>query len=354
MSLLNTAITGINAYQKQLTTVGNNISNANTPGYSRQEVIISSAPSQFVGVGYEGSGVNIDTIRRLTDQFAVEQLRVDTNLFKGHESFRDNVEQINQLLGDERTGLNNALNQYFSSLQVASEAPGFIPSREALIGAGETLQDRFNVVSDRLIDQNKTVNSTISANASDINALAAGIANLNERISARTDASGLKQPNDLLDSRDELVRELSEIIGLDVVSAGNSLDIYIGNGHALVLGFESRRLEVGTSESDVRENDVFFHNGTQRTNITERITGGTLGGVLEFRDASLAPAQNALGRIAIGFAGAFNEQQTRGIDLSGNFGNNQFTDYNTAQMARDRVQANTSNSRPQDGAAELY
>lgn len=355
MSLLNIAITGINAYQKHLNVIGNNISNANTPGYSRQEVIQSSALSQDTGAGYQGTGVNVDTIRRLTDQFAVSQLRTDTFTFKENEAFRDNVEQINKLLGDERTGLNSALGEFFSALQVASESPGFIPSREALLGAGSIMQDRLNVMWDRLDEQNRAVNGNIGANVSDINALADGIAKLNNEILGKGDQSGRNVPNDLLDKREELIRELSEVIGVDVVDSGDSLDVYIGNGQALVLGAEARRLQVGSNAYDPSQNDVFFIGvNNKRQNITEAISGGQLGGIIEFRNTSLSDTMNSLGRIATSFAQVFNEQQTQGVDLNGEFGKNLFTDYNDPQLARARVQLNENNSRPQTGEASLY
>ncbi|MCH8553134.1 MAG: flagellar hook-associated protein FlgK [Natronospirillum sp.] len=354
MSLLNTAITGINAYQRHLNVIGNNISNANTPGYSRQEVVLSSALSIDKGYGYQGTGVNVDTIRRLVDQFSIEQLRTDTQVFKGYESFRDNIEQVNKLVGDERTGINGALNEFFSALQTAAEDPGFIPGREAFLGTAKSLQDRFNVVQDRLNDQNEAINKAVSANVSDINSLAASIADLNEEINARSRKDGLRPPNDLLDKRDELVRELSEIIDLDVVDTGRGLDIFIGNGQALVSAFESRRLQAATSETDARRTDVYFMGANQRANITDRISGGTLGGMLEFRDTSLNSTMNSLGRLAIGISESFNAQQARGIDLEGRFGDNLFNDFNAERVAQSRVQANSNNSRPQSASAELY
>ncbi len=354
MSLLNTAVTGISAYQKQLDVTGNNISNADTPGYSRQEALTSSAPTIYRGVGYEGTGVQIDRIRRIADEFAIDQLRTDTQQFKGFESYRDNVEQINQLLGDERTGLNAALSEFYSALQTASETPGFIPSREALLGNAKILQDRFQVVSDRMQDQLKAVNSGIQANVQDINALVSGVADLNEQISYRQDASGRRQPNDLIDQRNEMLRQLSEIVDIEVVDAGATKDVYVGSGQALVLGLDARQLEVSGSPGDPTQNDVFFRNGAERINVTDRIQGGALGGVLDFREESLFPALNSLGRLAIGIAESFNTQQARGIDLAGNFGDDLFTDYNTRQLARDRVLPSSDNSRPQTGVAELY
>ncbi|TGG95991.1 flagellar hook-associated protein FlgK [Natronospirillum operosum] len=356
MSLLNTAISGINAYQKHLDVIGNNISNANTPGYSRQEVVLSSALSIDKGYGYQGTGVQIDDIRRLVDQFAIEQLRTDTQVFKGYESYKQNVEQINKLLGDERTGLNSALNEYFSALQTAAEDPGFIPSREAFLGATKVLQDRFNVLHDRLTDMNNTVNKTLRSNVADINSLASSIAELNDQIHRRSNSSSSTgQPNQLLDQRDELVRELSEIIDLDVVDTGQGLDIFIANGQSLVSGFQARRLETGTSERDVTQDEVFFRNSTgQRVNITDRIEGGTLGGTLKFRADSLNSTLNSLGRIGVGIGELFNAQQARGINLEGQFGSDLFTDFNDQDLARKRVQANSTNSRPQTGTAEVY
>ncbi|MFY0665840.1 MAG: flagellar hook-associated protein FlgK [Natronospirillum sp.] len=354
MSLLNIALTGLNASQKQLEVIGNNISNANTAGYSRQEVILNSSQSQFMGVGYIGSGVDVTTIRRLHDSFVTEQMRADTQLFKGFETYRDNIDQINRLLGDERTGIGPVLSDFFSALQTASDSPGFIPAREAFIGAASVLQDRFNLIYERMDQQSNLINDQLRSYSGEVNTLATGIAQLNEDIQNARGDSRRAPPNDLLDKRDEMVRQLSEIVSVDVVVADGNYDVYIGSGQALVIGFEANRLETQPGIKDPSRSDIMFVSKKERLAITDSITGGQLGGTLKFRNENLDEALNYLGRVAIGVATAFNEQQARGINLFGAFGSDMFTDYNDQALARSRVQYSANNARPNDRVVEVY
>lgn len=354
MSLLNSALTGLSASQKHLEVIGNNISNANTPGYSRQEVVVNSADSQFMGVGYVGSGVEITTIRRLYDRFATEQLRTDTQQFKGFESYRDNIDQINKLLGDERTGIGPVLTEFFSALQTASDSPGFIPAREAFLGSASVLQDRFNLVYERMDQQNTTINNQLQSFAGEVNTISQSIAQLNQDIANSVGDARRAPPNELLDKRDELVRQLSELVGVDVVEADGNYDVYIGSGQALVLGYEFNRIEVQPGIKDPSRFDLVYLNRKERTVVTDIVSGGQIGGVLKFRNENLDEALNYLGRVAIGVATAFNEQQAVGINLFGNFGSDMFTDYNDVALARGRVQYNFNNARPTDRVVEVY
>lgn len=110
--LINIGLTGVLSHQTALNTTGNNITNANTPGYSRQEVQFETQSGQRTGAGTVGSGVSITNIRRLANEFLSQQLREDTTLYGEQETLRSELSRLDNLLGSETTGLSDALNNF--------------------------------------------------------------------------------------------------------------------------------------------------------------------------------------------------------------------------------------------------
>ncbi|MCJ8313685.1 MAG: flagellar hook-associated protein FlgK [Saccharospirillaceae bacterium] len=347
-SLLNIGISGLQTYQRHLATTGHNIANANTEGYTRQEVVTHSKNGQDLGYGFMGNGVEITQIRRIADEFITAEIRDSTQQFNSLASYETNIEQIDRLMADDRTGLTPALAAFFASAQSAADNPAYIPTREVFIGQANTLADRFNAIQHKLESQNTVINGQLNALTDEINVLAQGIAQLNQDIAFSTGDINYKAPNDLLDRRDELVRELSEKIDIEVTEHEGVYDISIGNGQSLVLKFDVGRLETVAGETDPFRKDIVFISPTERTNLTEKISGGLLGGLLSFRSEILDTSLNALGRVAIGISWEINEQHRLGLDLDGNFGQDIFQDLNATELTRDRVQASSDNSLPND------
>ncbi|EAR09450.1 flagellar hook-associated protein FlgK [Reinekea blandensis] len=348
MSLLSTAITGIKAHQTALETTGHNISNANTPGYSRQEAVMATNNPLFRGVGYIGQGVNISTVRRVTDEFLTIQLRQDTSTFHDLQTYRESIEQVDRILADDATGLQPQLDRYFAALQGAADNPAYIPSRDVVLGEAQGLVDRFETISRYLQDINSTLNGQLKTSTEQVNAIAKGIAELNEEIvTARGDAAA-QPPNDLYDKRDELVRQLSELVEVDVVKVGETYNIAIGNGQPLVLKYDANRLEATPSLEDPNRYGIRYTSKTENLDITDNITGGSIGGRLEFRSEALDLAVNSLGRLAVAFVQETNAQHKQGIDLEGRFGNDFFRDMNDPSLTGDRVYAYGTNKPPND------
>ncbi|BCE01230.1 flagellar hook-associated protein FlgK [Marinicellulosiphila megalodicopiae] len=348
VSLLSIGISGLQANQKQLATTGHNISNATTAGYTRQEVVTHTANAQYTGAGYIGAGVEVTQIRRITDEFLTAEIRDSTQSFNSLESYETNVEQIDRLMADERTGLTPALAEFFAAAQSSADNPAYIPTRQVFIGQAQSLADRFNTIHEKLNSQNEVINGQVLALTDEINVLAEGIAELNQSIAFSTGNLDYKAPNDLLDKRDELVRELSEKINIEVIDNDGIYDISIGNGQSLVLKFDTGRLDTIAGDTDPSRKDVTFTSPTEQLNLTEKITGGQLGGLLTFRAQMLDTSMNALGRVAIAISSELNEQHRLGLDLDGNFGEDIFQDLNAPELTRDRVQASSENQMPND------
>lgn len=354
MSILNTAITGIKAHQKALETTGHNISNANTEGYSRQEAVMVSANPLYRGFGYIGQGVEISTVRRVNDQFLTIQLRQDTSTFHDLQTYRESIEQVDRILADDRTGLQPQLDRYFAALQGAADNPAYVPSRDVVLGEAQGLVDRFATISEYLQDLNETLNGQLRTTTEQINAIAIGIAELNEEIvNARGDAASAP-PNDLYDKRDELVRQLAEFVDVDVIEVGETFNIAIGNGQPLVLKYDANRLEATPSLQDPNRYGIRYVSKIENLDVTDNITGGSLGGRLQYRSEALDLAINSLGRLAVGFVQETNAQHNLGIDLEGRFGNDFFRDMNDPSLTWERVYSYGTNAPPNDRVFNVY
>jgi len=355
MSLLNTAITGLKAQQEALKTTGHNISNANTPGYSRQEVVLHTNDPQYRGFGFVGQGVDVTSVRRVTDQFMIEQQRADTSNFQRLDTYRANIEQVDRLLADEKTGLQPALDSFFASLQGGADNPAYIPSRDVVLGESAGLVDRFKTIHTYLTDQNESINSQVQAMVAQINSLAEGIATLNEEIVTAQGSPNQTPPNDLIDQRDELVRQLAEFVDVDVTVDNEQFNVSIGNGQGLVLAGDANRLEATGGVEDPQRFGVRFISQTENLFITDKLNNGKLAGLFDFRDQALDPAMNNLGRVGVALTQQMNSQHRQGIDLNGDFGQDFFQDLNDPDLASTgRAQPNSLNTPPQDQVISVF
>ncbi|MBA1278511.1 flagellar hook-associated protein FlgK [Stutzerimonas stutzeri] len=333
--LLNIGLSGLSASKSQLSITGHNISNVNTPGYSRQDASQATRTPQFSGAGYVGSGTTLVEIRRTYSEFLTSQLRSSTSLSSDVEAYKSQIDQLDSLLAGSTTGITPSLQKFFSALQTAAEDPANIPARQLVLAEAEGLARRFNTVSDRLTEQNNFTNKQMAAVTDQINRLAGSIGSLNQAI-ATASANG-KQPNDLLDARDEAVRQLSTYIGVTVTPQDdNSFNISVGTGQPLVVGSAVSRLEIVPGQGDPNRHEIQFVSGGSRQGITSQITGGELGGLIRYRQEVLDPTLNSLGQLALAVSDQVNTQLGQGLDLKGNVGVGLFKDINAADLVDKR------------------
>lgn len=346
--LLSIGLSGLSANKTSLAVTGHNITNVNTPGFSRQDAVQATRNPQFSGAGYIGSGTTLVDIRRTYSEFLTAQVRSSTALSSDVEAYRGQIEQLDSLLAGTTTGITPSLQKFFSSLQTAAEDPANIPARQLVLSEAEGLARRFNTVSERITEQNSFINKQMVAVSDQVNRLATSIAGYNDAI-AKAAANG-QQPNDLLDAREEAVRQLSTYVGVTVVAQDdNSLNLFVGSGQPLVVGSTTSRLEVGPGQGDPTRFEVSFVSGGSRQGITSLLTGGELGGLIRYRAETLDPTLNSLGRLALAVSDQVNTQLGQGLDLKGQVGSALFGDYNATALAQLRVRAfssNTSNVQP--------
>ncbi|KAF0804087.1 flagellar hook-associated protein [Alcanivorax xiamenensis] len=318
MSLFSIGLSGLNAAQNALYTTSNNISNVYTPGYNRELVLLGER-----GVG---NGVRVNDIQRQFDQYVAEQLNQSTSNASALQAYQTQVSQIDNLLADQEAGLAPLIQKFFSSLEDLAGAPSDPASRQGVIGSADTLSAQFRSFQQYLDDMQSGINGQISDEITQINNTAEQIANLNREIALAKAKQG-EAPNALLNQRDQLVAELSERIDVKLsVQESGTYNLSIGNGQPLVAGTRSFDLEAVESKTDPSRLVVGYHDSAG--NLVElkskNIQGGTLGGLLNFREETLDKTQNELGRLAVSLAGAFNEQHRAGVDLNGDAGGDMF------------------------------
>lgn len=346
--LLDTAVTGLRISQTALRTTGHNIANANTPGYSRQQVEIATNPAQSNGAGFIGNGARITAIERVVDEFMVAQLRTDTSLKSELESFNENIRQLDTLLSDPSTGLSQSLDKFFATMENGADDPTSIPSRQLILSEADNLAQRFNTLYDGIETVNSNINQKLGVAVSQINALATSIAEINKNISQSVGVSD-QPPNDLLDQREEALRQLSELVSIDVVEQGDGLlNVSIGSGQSLVVGGDARQLALVDGTLDPQQKEVAYQDSVGSQVISSFLSGGEVGGLLDFRQSTLSTAFNELGRVAMVMSDTYNEAHSKGIDLNNQFGGLFFSDVNDPAVAATRVFGDSNNAPPSD------
>ncbi|MCG5497233.1 flagellar hook-associated protein FlgK [Ectothiorhodospira variabilis] len=321
--LFGIATSGLNAAQRALDTTGHNIANVNTEGYSRQRTEQGTRPAQFSGAGYVGRGVDVNTVRRMYDEFVQTQLRNNTTSSEYYNTQRDFISRVDNLLADPAAGLSPGLQQFFSATQELANDPTSSANRTVLISEAESLVDRFKFLDQRLKDQQTIVDGQIGSGVDEVNGYADSIAKLNQQIVA---AQGRGQPpNDLLDKRDQMVLEMSRFVDVrTTIQDDGSMNVFIGRGQGVVLGNKATPLSASRPTPGAPLEVNFGAQGGNKTNVTNLISGGKLGGLLELRSSVLDEAQNELGRVAVAVAVGFNNQHTQGLDAEGKLGQDFF------------------------------
>jgi flagellar hook-associated protein 1 FlgK len=339
------AVSGLTAAKTALSTVSHNIVNVDTAGYSRQRTeFLTRTPIQYGGA-FVGQGVDANTITRIANQFVTDQLRRDTQNFNSYEAYYEYAVRMDSLLGDDATAITPTLQGFFDTIQELSTDPSSIAARQVLLSDGRALVNRFNTVYDQIFQQNETLNVELENVASEITKLAAGIADLNSTIRTYAANNLGKQPNDLLDQRDEAVRQLSELVGLQIVQESDlTVNIFVGNGQPLVVGGDAYQLSSDPAVSGVSRNNLVLTYGSAQFDVTTQLSGGRLGGLLKVREELIDPIFNELGRIAMVLSDTFNTQHQLGMDLNNQIGGLFFGGLNQPAFEAARASADLGNT----------
>ena len=317
-SIFGIDLSALQAFQQAIEVTSNNVANASTPGYDEESIELDAALPQDAGGFAIGSGVNVEGVTRAFNQAAVTQLNTSQSSLSQLNALQNYTSQIDNLFGTTAGGLTTALQNYYNGWSAVADNPTSSAARQALLGDASALAANLNSTSSQLQEMNSDVNTRITADVNQINSIGTQISALNTQI-AQSSGSG-QAPNQLLDQRDQLVSNLSQLVGVTTTSnSDGSINVYLGNGQPLVLDQNTYQLSTVPNEFNASQLEV-ASTASDGASISSAITSGDLGGLLSARTQAIDPAMNQLGQIATAVAQSANTQQASGLDLYGQLG----------------------------------
>jgi len=321
-NILNVGARALLVNQKVLETVGNNIANVNTPGYSRQTVILENVGGQFSGGGYYGNGVEISTVQRNYSDFLTKQAALMKSVAASDVARYDKLKQLESAFPGGTDGLGASVSDLLNSFSDVISAPSDLTARSVALSNADEMVSRFQTASTQLYELRLGVTQQLQNDVTAINSLATEIAKTNLEVTRALGSGHL--PNDLLDQRDQLISELNKYIQTSSVPAPDgSIGVFVSGSQALVLGSTASSLQVASSEFSDNPNQsrILIKSGATTYPLNESMLGGgEVTGLLRFKNEDLVNAGNLLGRMALAIGTRMNEQQALGLDLNGNAG----------------------------------
>lgn len=328
MSLLNVGARALLANQVALQTAGNNIANVNTPGYSRQTVVLQTVQGQFTGGGYIGQGVDVQTILRNQSELLTRQSATAGSVQAGDIVRAERLRQLQDVFSGGATGLGAAINDMMNAFSDVVSAPTDITARTLALTRMDETASRMRSAAERVDEIEYTVKEQLQSSITAINSLAGQIAAVNEQI-ARAKGNG-QTPNDLLDNRDQLIREMNQYVQTTQIPADDgTVGLFVGGSQPLVLGTTPSQVSVddATQFPGSGQLKLFFNRpGSPAIEVDENtLGGGSVSGLLRFNNTDLSESRNLLGRMAMAIGMTMNEQHKLGLTLDGQVGKDLFS-----------------------------
>jgi len=320
--MLNNGLSGLLAAQRALQVTSNNVTNAGVDGYVRQRVLLAENPTQPGGAGLSiGTGVKINSIERVYDKFLAQELHSSETSEGRARSFNALATRLDGLLGNPDLSISADIQRFFDQAQTLTENATSQVNRQQLLQQGESLVTRFKQLDSQLNSFNNEVDARLGEAVGTINGIAQSLATVNDRIAA----SAGSVPNDLLTEQGRLLSQLANEIDFTVVEKGNgTADVLIGSGQPLVLGVTARQLTLTQNEFNGSIQELAIADSSGAQIISDLVSGGTVAGLLSFRDQALNATQRDLGLLALGLTEVFNNQHGLGLDLNGDLGTDFF------------------------------
>ena len=311
---LSTAMQALSASTAEVQVTNNNIANANTPGYSRESVVLTAAPSYGTGMG---TGVLVEGYQSVRDELLQGQILQQTQSQGSADAQLSTLQQVQTVFASSTSDIGSQMSTLFASLSSLSTNPSSTTLRQAVLTAGQNLATAFNGASSSLTSMQASLNNQVSQDVSQINSLTRQIAALNPQIAAKTAAG--QDPGTLQDQQDQLAVDLSKLTGVSVTKSDDGITLTTENGTPLVVGSNSYNLQTTTGSDGMVH--VLANSGAD---ITSTLTGGDLGGTVQTRDQSIPGVLDQLDTLASQTAAAFNAAQSKGYDASGATGSKFF------------------------------
>jgi flagellar hook-associated protein 1 len=318
MGILTIGNSAISAAYTQLQVTGHNIANANTVGYTRQEVKLQSAGASYNGFGFVGRGVDVSTVQRSYNEYLTREVTQTTSQAASDKSRAQELARIDRIFANSTKGLGAAIDDYSSSWGDVVNRPFDSSARSAVIARGQTLTQQVASIDRQLNQATDDVNARLMQGVQAINPTLERLAKLNDQL-AQMGASN-QPPNDLLDQRDQMLMEINKSIrAISYENKDGTVSVFSASGEPLVLGNSASKLGiVRDGFDDTKLAITLTVSGRQLVQSSEILGGGEISGLLKFRDQDLAQIQARLGQLVGSLASAVNQVQTNGTDLNGN------------------------------------
>jgi flagellar hook-associated protein 1 FlgK len=317
MTVIHNALSGALAAQAALSATSQNVANVMTPGYTRQAVLLASVQPLQTGALSAGSGVTVTSLLRFSDNYKSLQLWSAASELGQRNSAQPYLMQLEQILGDDDSGINSGLDAFFSALNAASVEPTSSPLRQQVITTAEALAQRFNSLNQVLANQRASVAQQRLTAVAQVNTLASQIAKLNEEI-ARTQGTGVNASG-LIDARDRKIDELASLVAIQVVQqADGTRSVSLRGGQPLVVGARSATMTTIVNADGSQTLTVRFSNETFSLATTR--LGGLMGGLDDFENETLVPMMESITEMARQLAENVNNQLAAGYALDGSPG----------------------------------
>ncbi len=328
MSLLNVGARALLTNQVALQTTGHNIANVNTPGYSRQSAQLVTVQGQYTGGGYIGQGVAVQTILRNYNELLTRQSAMAGSTQAADKARSDKLNQLQDVFSGGKSGLGTAITDMMRSLSDVVSSPTDLTARTVALTRMNETAGRMRSAAEQIGEIQYTVNEQLKNDVVKINDLATSIAGVNEQI-ARARGNG-QTPNDLLDQRDQLIRDLNRYIQTTQVPADDgTVGLFVGGSQPLVLGTTATAVSVAETKLFPQSGQLrlFFNRaGSAPVELSEdMLGGGEVAGLLRFTNNDLSEGRNLLGRMAQAIGMTMNAQNKLGLTLGGQKGKDLFS-----------------------------
>lgn len=331
-SLYSIGLSGLQSSTARITTTGQNTANVDTEGYSRQSTAT---------VSRSGGGVLVQDTSRIINQYVNQQVWSDTSNHNFYESYHSMMTSLDAVMGEDSVSISNYLDTAFSSLQSVNNDPTDSAARAHAYSTFKELTSQYNEVASYVANQRELASNEITTNLEAINGITDQIASLNKQI-FRLESTTQSSSNELRDQQEQLVKELSGYLDVKVKYDDHKLmTVNLSSGQPLVLQGNNNELALTTNPNNPDgEVGIELSFGSYEVNIPTDELGGSMGGLIAFRNEFVPTAERMLGQQALVLADTMNEQNKLGLDINLDLGINLF--------ATDDIKtvANTNNGNP--------
>ena len=313
LDLLQTGKYGVLTQQKLLGTTSNNITNVNTTGYIRKETLVYTSAIEW--------GIGETVTRRLYDKYTQREMFRDQGNVGFYNAYATGLSTVDNLLSKEDTSMATQIDNMFSSMEEAVQNTTSTAYRQELLTQLQNTIDRYNTLNYNIKNELTDINNKISDTATEINDLVEAFYEVNRSVRNLSDRAAQTEVGmQLLDKRDQIVNQLSELIDVNLtVESDGAYSLYLGNGQLLANADTYAHLNVVKDEADNTKrsiNLVFEVPAHTELKMGDSNWGGTLGGYLASAN-EMRQAMRELGQSALALADALNVQNKGGITLEG-------------------------------------